>query len=375
MSRTAWLITLLVLVLLGGLGLWVMRHFEKQEISLPTGLTGEAATNPLLAAERFLNIMGVTATHLDDSTDLLDKPQSGDVILITSDRQTLGQGRTRALLDWVRRGGRLVVTVPHLPDEEMPPNDPLLKALKLDLRYIEPDTTDYADYLDVDLPGADDFLQVEFGTDYVLSGAHESDRVVANDWGLVMIQRQLGRGTVTVLSDLDFIQYRRIGDYDHARFLWYLVNGKGKVWLIFNNDMPPLWDWLWDHAAETMTASALLLATWLWSRSRRFGPLRGVPVPARRRILEHIDANGRFLWHQRRSAYLIGAVRNALLTSAARRYPAWASLTDSARAVHLGDLVQRDPDTVQRMLGTRTVRHRHEFTRLIRQLETIRKKL
>jgi hypothetical protein len=375
MSRTAWLVTLLVLVLLAGLGLWATRHFEKQEITLPTGLTGEAATNPLLAAERFLNTMGVATTHLDNSTDLLDRPQSGDVILITSDRQTLGQGRSQALLDWVRLGCRLVVTVPHLPADEMPVHDPLLKALGLAVEYNDPDTSEYADYLDVDLPGADDFLQVAFGTDYVLSGARASDRVVANDWGVVMIRRQLGRGAVTVLSDLDFIQYLEIGDYDHARFLWYLVDGTGKVWLIFNNDMPALWDWLWQHATEAMTALTLLLFVWLWSRSRRFGPLLGEPAPVRRRILEHIDANGRFLWHQRRATYLIGAVREALLASAARRFPAWSGMTEAARAGHLADLIHRDAEAVQHTLATTRVRHRHEFTRLIQQLETIRKKL
>lgn len=375
MSRTAWLVTLLILLLLGGLGLWAARHFEKTEISLPTGLSGEALANPLLAAERFLNAMGIAATHLDDSTGLLDAPGADDVILITTDRQTLGRRRTRALLDWVRAGGRLVVTVPRLPGDELPPRDLLLEELELGVAYLDPDTTEYADYLDVELPGADDFLQLAFGTDYVLTGARATDQVISNDWGDVLIRRRLGRGSVTVLADLDFIRYRRIGKHDHARFLWHLVDGRGPVWLVFNNDMPALWDWLWGHATEVMTALTLLLALWLWSRSRRFGPLLEEPAPVRRRIVEHIDANGRFLWHQRRAAHLIDAVRDALLATAARRHPAWSGMDESARAAHLAGRVGRKPALVQQTLAAREVRHRHEFTRLIRQLETLRKKL
>lgn len=375
MSRTAWLVTLLILLLLGGLGLWVARHFEKTEIRLPTGLSGEAITHPLLAAERFLNAMGIAANHLDDSTGLLDVPGTGDVILISTDRQTLGRRRTRALLDRVRAGGRLVVTVPHLPEDEMPPGDPLLEELELGVAYLDPDTTEYAGYLDVALPGDDDFLQVAFDTTYVLTGARATDQVISNDWGDVLIRRQLGRGSVTVLTDLDFLQYRRIGDHDHARFLWHLVDGRGPVWLMFNNDMPALWDWLWDYVTEVMTALTLLLAAWLWSHSRRFGPLLDQPAPVRRRIVEHIDANGRFLWQQRRAAHLIDAVRDALLDSAARRHPAWSGMDESARAAHLAELTGHRATVVQQTLAIREVRHRHEFTRLVRQLEILRKKL
>lgn len=380
MSRPAILVSLLILSLLGAAGYWGFQHLEKKEIELPTGLTGEAAVNPLLAAERFLTAMGIATTPLDDTSRLLRKLGPTDVLLITSDRQTLGLQRTSALLDWVKKGGRLVVTVPHFSKEEEPLHDPLLDSLDLTLFYVDEDTIDedmdeYADYLDIDWPTAADFMQIDIDLQYVLEGAQTGDWVLENDWGAVLVRRQHGYGTVTIVTDLDFIQFLRIGEHDHAKFLWHLVDGQGPVWLITNNDMPSLWEWLWQQAPEIMIAGLLWLGLWLWARSRRFGPRLAEAPPVRRRILEHIDANGRFLWQQKASHHLVAAVRKDFLATAAKRYPGWDRMSDDERAELLASETDQDIKITRRLLDEPEVRHQHEFTRKIRQYENIRKQL
>ena len=380
MSRTGILVTLLILSLLGGAGYWISQQLEKKEIELPSGLTGEAAVNPLLAAERFLTAMGIATTPLDDTSRLLRKLGQSDVLLITSDRQTLGQQRTRALLDWVERGGRLIVTVPHLLKEEEPLRDPLLETLGLTLFYvdaesIDEDMSEYADYLDVDWPTATDFMKLDIDLQYVLEGMQAGDWVIENDWGAVLVRRQHGYGTVTIVTDLEFIQFLRIGEHDHAKLLWHLVDGRGPVWLITNNDMPSLWEWLWQHAPEIMAASLVWLGLWLWARSRRFGPRLAEQPPIRRRILEHVEANGRFLWHQKQSLHLVAAVRKHFITTAANRYPAWGRMSDEERAELLASVSDQDVRTTRRLLEEPEIRHQHEFTRMIRQYENIRKQL
>lgn len=380
MSRLTILVTLLILSLLGGAGYWISQQLEKREIELPGGLTGEAAVNPLLAAERFLAAMGIATTPLDDNSRLLHKLGPTDVLLITSDRQTLGLERTRALLEWVAGGGRLVATVPHLLKEEEPLRDPLLETLGLTLFYVDEesiaeDTSEYADYLDVDWPSANDFMKIDIDLLYVLEGAQSGDWVIENDWGAVLVRRQHGDGSVTIVTDLEFIQFLQIGKHDHAKFLWHLVDGRGPVWLITNNDMPSLWEWLWQYAPEIMTAALLWLGLWLWSRSRRFGPRLAEPPPVRRRILEHVEANGRFLWHQKQSRHLVAAVRKHFITSATNRYPGWGRMSDEERAELLASVTDQDVRTTRRLLEGPEVRHQHEFTRMIRQYENIRKQL
>ncbi len=380
MSRMAILLTILFLSLLGGAGYWIFQQLEKKEIELPTGLTGEAALNPLLAAERFLIAMGITTRQLDDTARLLRKLEPTDVLLISSDRQTLGQQRTNELLAWVERGGRLIVTVPHLLKDEEPLRDPLLETLGLTLFYIDEDSiegdlVEYADYLDIDWPTASDFMKIDIDLQYVLEGVQTGDWVVENDWGAVLVRRPHGAGHVTIVTDLEFIQFLRIGEYDHAKFLWYLVDGQGPVWLITNNDMPSLWEWLWQHAPEIMAAGLLWLGLWLWARSRRFGPRLPELPPIRRRILEHVEANGRFLWHQKQSHHLVSAVRKQFMASAANHYPGWEHMSDDERAELLANDSDQDIRTTRRLLQVPEIRHQHEFTRTIRQYEHLRKQL
>ena len=408
MSRRAGIMSFVILALLAALGYWIAQHVEKREIKIPVGLHGEAKRNPLLAAQRFLTHMGVDAERLEDARRMQTDPAANDVLIITSDRQTLGQARTQALLEWVKRGGRLIVTVPHLPArikgaarDLSPPRDPLLTALGLGLTRssytddddaeVEADEADeemeddaagdsdandtHDDYTEVRLPSAGGVLKADFSQYAVLTGAKSTDTVARHAGGAALVSRALGQGQVVVLADLRIFQYRAIGDLDHALLLWTLVKGAGKVWLVTDNDMPPIWLWLWQHAMETVTAACLFLFLWLWSRSVRFGPLVTEPAAARRRILEHIEAAGRFLWQHRKQERLLVSVRDELAATAARRHPAWVGMSDEEKIGHLASISGRDAEELRALLYTAAAHRRQDFFQVIRKLETIRKKL
>jgi hypothetical protein len=382
MSRANLLVTLLAVLALAGLGYWSMQHLEKKEIKLPTGLQGEAKANSLLAAERFLTQAGLRVEHVDNSDRMLSGPAPDDVVIITSDRQTLGAGRTRALLDWVERGGHLVVTVmrPAVAEAgqpaQAPPRDPLLETLGLRTIWADEDLEDDEyEYAQVSLPPLAHPMRVAFDPSRVLTGMRSGDRRVPYADGALLVTRNLGQGRVTVAVDLGVLEYRRIGEFDHALFLWDLVAGAGKVWLVSDNDLPPLWLWAWSRAPQAMVSGALLLLLWMWSRARRFGPLLGEPPPVRRRLLEHIEANGRLLWRHHRQQHLLQAVRDELTTTAARRHPAWSGMSEAERSAHIAGLSGLDGAQVRSLLHDPPARSRQDFVHAVRQLETIRKTL
>ena len=427
MSRKGAFITIAILLVLAALGYWLAQHLEKREVKIPTGLHGEAKSYPLLAAERYLRRTGLSVERLDDTHRMLSAPAAHDVLIITSDRQTLGQERTQGLLEWVKHGGRLIVTVPHFKEKVQsgnyrgpPVRDPLLKALGLALAHPDQDpgsctdknaklnsdadaetetTADSTDdddthtsteenedtdsdtladndaYTQVWFPGADKPLRVKFAQHTTLTGALNTDKVASHAGGTALISRELGKGRVVVAADLDVLLFRAIGDYDHALFLWHLVQGNGKVWLVTDNDMPPLWQWLWKQAPELVTASFIFLILWLWSRGPRFGPLVAEPAPARRRILEHIEASGRFLWQYKKQERLLNTVRDELSAAAARRHPAWVSMSHAEKIRHIATLAALEPKEVQSLLQDHAPHKRQDFTHVIRQLENIRKKL
>ena len=385
MSRTGVIVLLLSLVLLTVTGIWLAGKFERRTITVPTGLTGEAATNPLLAAERFLVAMGIPARRVTDPARVPQDLAPGDLLIITHERRSLGRGRSRELLDWVRRGGRLLVTVEppefdEATDSLRPLPDPLLEELRLSVRPVPTDTKEETspEPLDIEWPGAQGVLRVRLARDRVIDGARAGDLVLENDRGALMVRRHLGTGQVTVLNDLDFLRYTALGEADHARFFWYLTDGRGTVWLLQDIAMPSLATWLWQRIPQTILTLVLLLGLWLWSRAPRFGPLLPVPPPRRRRLLEHVDASGHFLWRQDRQATLLAALREAILERAARRHPAWSAMDDQARAAWLSEHHHLEPELARALLAggdALAPAQRPAFTRLVRQLQTLRKNL
>jgi hypothetical protein len=352
----------------------IASHMYKVKEEVETGLQGEAATFPLLAAERFLKRMGISVARIDNPEQMDSLPGPNDALLITSDRQTVGIEMTHRLLDWVENGGRLVVTIPYLDDEELSqPRDPLLEAL--DLRVVETDCASEAGFSDIDLPWANDILRIEFGYCLALSGAQKTDEVSGDEEGTQIIRRHLGAGTVTIVSDLDFLSWLSLGDYDHAQALWHLIDGRGKVWLVTSNDMPSLMQWLIENAPFMLVSALLLMFTWLWRIRYRFGPTLPNPEPLRRRIMEHIEASGTYLWKTHHRSPLVDAVRNDVLNTAALRHPGWSAMNRADREAHIAELTGLTVEASRRLLDGYQPASRQEFTTLIRHLKTIKENL
>ncbi len=364
-------------ILTGLLLAWIIilaSHLYKTEVEIETGLQNEAATYPLLAAERFLTRMGIATQRIENPDQITSLPGPQDALLITTERQTIGIEKTEQLLEWVKHGGRLIATIPYLDDEELSqPRDPLLEALGL--RVVESDCESETDYSDIDLPWANDILQIGFGYCLALEGAIEEDDISGDQEGTQVIRRYLGSGSVTILSDLDWLTWLAIGGYDHAEVLWHLVDGRGTVWLVTSNDMPSLAQWLLEHAPLAVLASLLLLITWLWMISRRFGPTLPNPEPLRRRIMEHIEASGAYLWKTHHREALVDAVREDVLDTAARRHPSWTGMNRQEQEAHIAELTGMTPEATRRLLDGYQPANRQDFTVLIRQLKTIKDKL
>ena len=299
----------LFVVLAVALGsLWFVNNFELKETEEQIGFQGEAKTNHLLAARLFLKRMGIPAERKDTLTTL---PTSNSVLIIDTERFTLSRQKIKALLDWVEQGGHLITRARTPTDAAETDNeeatstpttlqsDLLQQALGISIgNYILPDDADLP--LQVKLPGMRTSLEVDPNFFYAL---HAEKKTITqatyhrNDW---LVEQRHGKGRVTLVSNLDFIGNSFIKDYDHAEFLWYLVHSQYKtppsVWLVHQDDMPALWQLIWEHAWPLVLTLAAFLPLTLLALAPRFGPLLPAPIPERRRILEHIQASGLFMW-------------------------------------------------------------------------------
>ena len=367
------LIVVLLVMLTGWGGYWFYQNFARVDEKTNVGYQGEARYNSLLASQRFLNTKTSPAKAM---TGLVGLPSTHGTLVMPTQRYDQGPEQANALLAWVQAGGSLIV-VPNAPSEGKAP-DWLLQGLGV--RNVQHPYDSSVAYVptNVDIAAISDFMQVDFNPSTTLAYRGQAPQVVIRgDRGAHMLRYPLGAGVLTVLSDANFMQNGRIGRYDNAALLWYLTHYQrdGDIWLVYSGDMPPLWKWLGMHAWTALISAGVLLVAWLWSSSRRLGPIRIAPPLARRRLLDHVEASGQFLWQKGQRVKLLNAVRVALMRRLEMRHPALAALPPPQRAIRLAALIQAEPATVQKALFDPFAPDEYEFTNAVNLLETIRKTL
>ncbi len=383
MMRRRWLV---ILLLTGSATLlvaaWVLQNYRLEVYEIKQPDIGEAARHALLAAERFLHRVGIEARTVRLSRLIDAMPAVSDTILIDSNRYQQRTDSDERLLDWVRAGGQLVLRPAyheaHSQQEAL--YDPLLerlgiRVLPIDIEPDEVPTAWPADSKDAASEPLTLYLDIDSYTR--LEGAQPGDGVARNNTGVQLIRRSIGLGTVTVLTDLGFIDNAHIGDQDHALGLWRLVHRApgARVWLVHDKDFLSLPSLLWLHFPELIVVTATMLALWLWGAAQRFGPIATEGENTHRSILEHIAASGRHAWRQGRGDLLLDHMRQSLLDRMARRHRGWTQLTSEHQYRTLAAISGWPITEIQRLMTEPAGQDRDAFTRLTRQLQALRNKL
>ena len=320
---------------------WFVSRFERVNVKEWVDPSGEARLRPFLAAERLVKRMGMGASEVRAATKMQALSQA-DVLLMPSRRQELDGGRISEIVQWVQKGGHLVVEaeLPGVPD-------PLLERFGVKRAGagmvfkpvpIELDGRSFS----VQLAAP---LKLEVATKRILSAA------TGDDLRLASFRR--GEGLVTASVSLEFARNRRIGEQDHASFFWELLNlGDAQELLIYSRpERLSLWRFLTENAAPALIAGGALLALWLWHIGPRFGPVAPDPAPSRRRLLDHLRASGRFYWARDLRGRLVEATRDAALRHVVRAQPDFPHLSPGERAARLAELAGLPPEAVQRFLA------------------------
>ncbi len=354
--------------------------FEPVERTVRTGWSQAARRDPLLAAQRFLTAMGVPSESAEEVDPL---PPPGGLLVLMAERPMLSHERAVEVLAWAEEGGYLLASP-----------DPVLLSL-LGVVQVEEPIEDQpwellgrpqrlearpGESFEVAIAAADRLLVPEYDEepapdaadpDYFVSGPGGED-------GHLLIRKPHGSGWVAILSDPGLPSNARLGEYEHAAFLWSAVTVAGKPvsarlvrWLQY----PTLGALLWRHGWRAVAAGAVLLAFWLWRRAARFGPLLPVPSRARRSLIEHIRASAEFLWRQGEAGSLVESSRQALLKRAGVRFPGFARMPSRAKVEKLAALAELPGETVAWALGGAVPGRPHDLTRMIETLERLRRPL
>ena len=340
----------LLLAALAALGAaWFLTHYDRVPVKVRVGASGEARLNAFLAAERFAARMGA-GTHALRSLREFDALPADGLLLLPRGRQSLDRQRIARLIAWVHQGGHLLAEA-----EPFGVADPLLDALRIERRRAEP----VARPLPVDLP-EERRLDVSFPDRLGLP--RERLRSLA-----------LGKGRATLASSLDFARNSRIGAHDNAEFLWRLIEQAParELFVFLRPQRLSLWGFVSSHAAPALMAAAALLLAWLWRLATRFGPVAPDLPPARRRLLDHLRASGRYYWASGLRERLAVAAREAALRRLARAQPEFSAAPPAEQAERLSAMIGIPEEEAHRFLSASGTLRGSEFTRLAHHAQRV----
>lgn len=366
-NRLLWILFVLLLLLLVGWGVrWFFDNFERGTRDVVQGISPAARKNPLLAAERFLNRLDIATESISGRDQLLKPPAEPGLLLVYRLGSSLPAEREQALLDWVRGGGHLLVAPQQAWDEETETSgnslldrlgvQPVFQDSEGDESDLEasdsaPDEGAVPALVRFRMPGVSGPMAVAFNPQRQLF-----DRLGHAQWavetaqGSHLLQYALGRGNVTVMSDLQPFSNGSIGEHDHALLLALLAGEQRRVWLLYSSAMPSLPVLLWRHASGLVVSLSTLVLLLLWWLTRRSGPLRSGEQPPRRNLMEHLAAVGRYLWRIDRAVGTFRQSQLALEQAWQRRHPVLGGLQQRGRCEWIAKYAGLSPRAVEQAL-------------------------
>jgi hypothetical protein len=357
-----------LVLLVAGL-LFALLERRQMEVDVPAGR--EARNNPYLAAQRFLERQGVGVEVRRNP------PQISQQVAFLPSTALLDATAAEGWIRFLEEGGYLIAGIG---------DDPIRRRLwteELRLRLVAPPTqpekvkvgdlhSEGAATLTIECQAA---MSLDPAVEDVALAAYRAEGHVP----VALLER--GRGKLLLLADDQIFANDRIGNADHAAFLWYAVAADGapvRLELVLRQHHPrPLY--YLARAWPLWLALGVWLTTFLWSRGARFGPLREKSPPAQRGVRDHLRAAARFLWRQRTPEDLVAAARAAFERRAAAALPGWAQLAPEERAAALQSAV-RPPGrlasaAIESALHGPAPRTPAAFLHLIAKLETLRRSL
>ena len=330
---------------------WFLSNFELETIDELTGYKGEARNNPLFAARLFSKRMGIPAERQDG---LASFPETEAVIVLNTERFSLSDAKITELLEWVNQGGHLItrarVDLENKTDaeektgSETEDRDILQARLGISIGAHQMPNEDELP-ASIKLPNSTETVAVELDFFNGLETTASNVRAYSLNGANWLIQQPQGKGLVTMVSTLEMIENPALTNSDHGKFFWYLLQSHDpnytKVWLVHQDTLPHLFVLLFRHASPVLIVFGLLLLFTFWSLMPRFGALIPEPPPERRRILDHIQASGQFLWKKQKNGpeQLCTALQHNILQQAQRHIPGWQFMPATEQYQTLAELL------------------------------------
>lgn len=376
-QRTIIIVIAGIVVLAICIGLF-LHYFERVETEITTGYSNKARRNSFLAAERFINQIGIPAEVIH-GRELLNKlPPESDTVFAVYTHIIEQKNKSKHLLEWIKRGGHLILEIkPFDAPDGVEADTPFLDKLGILPKRSGDIIGAFKNKIKtmVRIYEGGEKYAVEFTPQYSLKTTIDNYHLMVKDKnGIHIIEYKLGDGLITALSDFDIWRNKHIGKNDHAALLSSVLGEKsGKIWILATVDMPSIFDLLWRHAHEAIISGLILVILLLWKLYDRFGPYIEINKQQRRSLIEHLDAVGQFEWRLNDCEGMLDSVRNELHHHIEARRPDWKDKSIDEKIIWLSKHTRLQKDDISSAVYG-PCKQRSSFSHLITLLQIIRKR-
>jgi len=342
-------------LLLGLIGWGLYASIEFYEETEESGWSIDALRNPYLAAQKFISASGIEVTDVDSLLKLEELSTLG-TLFFSDANQVQTPRQLQQVMDWLDVGGNVIYTADTVAHSD----DLLLKELSVEVEWREYETEeakeetslsetmreynrqiedgksreeiasspDEAEEVITEVKFDNDtgVLQVAFNDSKILSQPYiadaDSDTVHQpfswsySEYGVHMMQFEVGSGLLTIISDPGIWTSYRIDQYDHAYLLWLLSSGEGNFAILRSVLRDSIWVLLARNASELLIAMGLMVLLWIWRTGYRFGRLVPRDRSQSRALGEYFSSISHYLWQRRHGEYLVAALRGRVLRRA-----------------------------------------------------------
>lgn len=353
---------------------WFHDNYAYKDVEETTGYSAEARRNKFLAAEHYLRELNFEVESDSNRARLLEPHIPDQTILINSYGPKLSPTHFNELNQWIEDGGHLIFTAsnfqyePTDDDETLDnedeyfdyeyKNNQLLEKYGIQAHYTNfTDNLVYPEKDELTEHVLDDskIINLSFAPDTHLLDLYDNASFsIADRYGIHLLQMNIGKGKLTVLSDNQLFSNYNIGEHDHAYLLWLLnsttKSADSKILLLYNNESDSIFTLIWRYGKEACIAFFALLLLGMWSLQNRFGPILPNTNFSNRNIVEHLRAIARFSWRQDHGVQLLQQSRSECENILLSRYPGLKEMSSNERMQHISDILDMEPEVIHSAL-------------------------
>jgi len=355
-----------------------------------SGWSRKALYNPYLAAQTFMSDSGIGVTDVDTLVKL-DQLDSLGTLFFSDANQVQTPRQLKQLMDWLEVGGNVIYSADSVSHDD----DLLLREFGVEVDWSETADEAEADGEESSLSETlrdynrqieegksreeiarefgkpeeaptrivfddDDIGEIEaaFDTSRVLqhasfdddddAGLHQPFSWSSSEYGVHMMQFEVGDGLLTIVSDPGIWTSYHIDAHDHAYLLWLLSSEDGSFAILRSVLHDSIWVLMKRNASELLIAAGLLIVMMVWHQGNRFGRMLPRDLSRARALGEHFSSVSHYLWHRRKAEYLVAPLRQAVLRRASLILGEFARADQARQFELIAERCDLNPEAIAR---------------------------